>query len=496
MLLKDKKVNLTSGILLPLSSLPSNYGIGSLGKEAYRFGEFLSKTNQTYWQLLPLCPFGKGNSPYSSSSSFAGEILYIDLDFLAAEGLLLYDDLPKNEFSKNVDYKTVRKIKLPLLRQAADNFDIDTKNFKAFLKEHSFWLDDYCLYMALKDFFKGKPFYLWDDKYKYRFPDALEEFSQNHYDEILFYKITQYFFFCQFNAFKNYMNVLDIKLIGDIPFYVSPDSADVWANPSCFKLGRDLKPTLVAGVPPDVFSKDGQLWGNPIYDWEYQKKTDFTWWKSRLFHNCRMYDTLRIDHFRAFADYYSISSGCTDAKSGKWEKGIGMYFWNSVKPVIKNTEIIAEDLGGETPIVEKLIKDSGFPNMKVLQFAFDSDLSDPFLPKNYNSNCICYTGTHDNDTTVGWYHNATQRERLIFNKLVPLDKSGSIALSLISYGMKSKAKTVIIPFPDYLELDSEGRINTPGKENGNWEWRFEKEALTEELERKVLRLSEKRNNIR
>ncbi|MBR7133890.1 MAG: 4-alpha-glucanotransferase [Clostridia bacterium] len=489
----EPKYKRLSGILLSLSSLPSDYGIGSFGREAFSFVDFLKKCRQSYWQLLPLCPVGKGNSPYCSQSTFAGEILLIDIDGLADLGLLDKDDIPQAEFPKNADYSAVRKFKLPLLKKAADNFNVKDSDFIKFKSENKPWLEDYALFMAIKDSICGLPFYRWPEPLKYRIPDALKSFRDEHSEEILFYEITQYIFHRQFSELKSYARQNGVKLIGDIPFYVSLDSADVWSNPNCFRLGRDMTPVLVAGVPPDVFSSDGQLWGNPIYDWDFHKKSGFLWWKNRLQHNAKLYDVIRIDHFRAFADYYTIPYGSPDAKGGKWEKGPGIYFWNTVKPAIANTEIIAEDLGGETREVRELIEQTGFPNMKVLQFAFDSDLKDPFLPKNFQRNCVCYTGTHDNDTTLGWYKTSTTQERLLFSKLVAVDKSSSPALSLIAFGMKSKARTVIIPLQDYMCLPSKDRMNTPGTGEGNWEWRFERGALTEELCNTVLRLSKGRN---
>lgn len=494
MLLRGKasKKRQKSGVLLPLSSLPGKYGIGTLGKEAFSFAEFLKKSNQSYWQLLPLVPLGKGNSPYSTTCSFAGEILYIDIDELIKDGLLSPDDIPTCDFPKNTDYKLVKSFKLPLLKKAADNFNPDSKAFINFKKESSYWLKSFALFMAIKDSYCGAPFSSWEDGLKYRLPDAIKEFEENHTEEILFYEITQFLFYSQFKKLKEYTASIGIKLIGDIPFYVSLDCADVWANPDCFKLGRDMTPILVAGVPPDIFSSDGQLWGNPIYDWDFQKKNNFLWWKERLSHNASMYDVIRIDHFRAFADYYTIPYGAPDAKNGKWEKGVGKYFFDSLSPVLKGTHIIAEDLGAESAELERLMRETGFPNMKILQFAFSSDLKNPFLPKNFNANCVCYTGTHDNDTTLGWYNKATKKERLLLERLVP-EEHNSPVLNLISYGMKSKAGTVIIPFGDYLELDSHARINTPGTEYGNWEWRFEAAALTDELSALIKKLSKKRN---
>lgn len=490
---KEPKFKRESGILLSITSLPSEYGIGTLGLEAYKFIDFLKKTNQTYWQILPLCPVGKANSPYCSQSTFAGEIMLIDIDMLIEDGLLTTEDIEDICFLKNVDYKKVFKFKLPLLKKAADNFDKTLREFLIFKEENKYWLKDYCLFKAIKDHFNGSSFNSWDYELKYRFPDAIKNFEETHQNEISFYEITQYFFYNQYFKLKNYAKKNHIKIIGDIPFYVSFESADVWSNPDCFKLGRDMTPVLIAGVPPDIFSEDGQLWGNPIYDWEFQKRSAYFWWRQRLSHNSKLYDVIRIDHFRAFADYYTIPFGAENAKQGKWEKGMGMDFWKIVKPSYEGSEIIAEDLGGDTAEVKKLIQKTGFPNMKILQFAFDSDLKDPFLPKNYNKNCICYTGTHDNDTTLGWYEKATPKERLLFSRLVPPDISNSPVLSLISFGMKSKARIVIIPLQDYLNLPSNDRLNTPGTENSNWEWRFEKNDITEEIAKTVIRLSKGRN---
>jgi len=490
---KKTKYKRESGILLPLSSLASKHGIGSLGEEAFRFADFLKQSGQTYWQLLPLCPIGKGNSPYSALSTFAGEILYIDLDILVSKGLLNETEIPQKKFSCEINYNSVRKFKLPLLKRAADNFNTQNADFLKFKKENRRWLEDFSLFMAITESNLGLPFHKWDDPLKYRFPNALEKFKKTHFEEIQFYEITQYFFYSQFFALKNYCKDIGIKLIGDIPFYVSLNSADVWSNPECFRLGRDMTPVLIGGVPPDIFSKNGQLWENPIYDWNFQRKTEFSWWSRRLEHYSLMYDVIRIDHFRAFADYYTIPYGSPDAKTGTWEKGVGMFFWDAMKPILKHTEIIAEDLGGETPEVEDLVRKSGFPNMKILQFAFSTNLKNPFLPKNYNQNCVCYTGTHDNDTTFGWYEKLNQKERLMFDKLVPKEEFSSPVLSLISYGMKSKARIVIIPLWDYLELPSSSRINTPGTATGNWKWRYCNTALDDTLASTILNLSKNRN---
>ncbi len=495
MLLKgnETKYKKESGVLLHISSLPSSHGIGDLGREAYRFVDFLKSSRQTYWQLFPLCPVGKGNSPYSSASAFAGEILFIDLYGLVKDGLLSGDEIPEQDFPKNADYNKAREFKLPLIKKAAERFNPNSRDFKVFLTENAYWLDDYALFMAIKAAYPNKSFTELEDGLKYRLPEAIDRFRKKHSEQILFYKIIQYLFFAQYSRLKKYAAENGVKLIGDIPFYVQLESADVWSNPDIFRLGRDMTPVLVAGVPPDRFSEEGQLWGNPIYDWDYQKSTDYDWWRKRLTHNAKLYDVIRIDHFRAFADYYTIPYGAKTAKSGVWEKGAGLPFWNLMKPHIE-AEIIAEDLGGDTPEVKKLIEDTGFPNMKVLQFAFDSDLNNPFLPKNYDRNCICYTGTHDNDTTRGWFEKLNEHQRTMFSHLVPADKSGSAVLSLIYFAMKSKARMVIIPMQDYLQLDSDDRINTPGVPFGNWEWRLSLNDLTDELAEEIKRLSTGRND--
>ena len=452
MLLRDKSVKQKRGILLPLFSLPSPHGIGSLGEEAYRFIDFLRETNQSYWQILPLCPVGKGNSPYTSLCSFAGEILYIDLNLLVRDNLLENKEIGEKDFPKNVDYEVVRGFKIPLLRLASSRFNTKDAEYRDFCKENEYWLKGFADFM----------------------------FKREHYEKE-FYYITQFLFFKQYDRLHNYANVSDIKIIGDIPFYVAPHSSDVADNPRIFELDEDMKPTLVAGVPPDIFSTDGQLWGNPIYNWDYLEKTDFKWWKQRIIHNLKLYDVLRIDHFRAFADYYSIPADAQNAKSGYWKKGIGNKFWESLKKDIGEVPIIAEDLGGEdSPLVIELLNQTGFPNMKVLQFAFNKGSANPFLPENFDRPCVCYTGTHDNDTTLGWYEQLSEKEKALFFKTVP-QKQTSPVLNLISFAIDSKAETVIIPLQDYMQLNSSARINTPGVPKGNWVWRFRKKDITNRL---------------
>ncbi len=493
MQLKVDKETRKSGILLAVSSLPSSEGIGTFGKEAFNFVDFLKRTNQSYWQILPLCPIGKGNSPYSSKSTFALETLYIDLFALVADGLLDEADLKHKEFSQFIDYDTVKSYKIPLLKKAAKRFKKNRPDFLKFKAENEFWLKEYCLFSAVSESRNSEEFISWPDGLKYRDQEALLEFEKQNREVLDFFEITQFLAYTQYTHLKNYANLQGIKIIGDIPFYVSLNSADVWSHPECFKLGRDMTPVLISGVPPDLFSAEGQLWENPIYDWEFQKQNRYFWWRQRLIKNAELYDIIRIDHFRGFADYYTIAYGAKNAKSGNWQEGPGIDFWNSMQDVLNACEIIAEDLGVESAALDELLKATGFANMKILQFAFDSDLTDPFLPKNFNRNCVCYTGTHDNDTTLGWYEKATEKELDLFKKLVPFYKVHSPALNLINFGMKSRAKAVIIPLCDYLELPSSCRMNLPGKPDGNWRWRFKNGDITDDTENLIKDLTKGRN---
>lgn len=491
--LRDKSERRYSGVLCAISSLPSTYGIGSFGLDAYRFVDFLSESKQRFWQILPLNPLGEGNSPYKSSSTFAGEMLYIDLDFLVRDGLLDVQDIGEYSFSQNVDYKTVREFKLPLLQKAAENFDTKNKNYESFLKENDFWIEDYALFEAALGIYKAKSLVELPDGIKYRVPDVLNEFKKSYESKMNFYKITQYFFFCQYFELKRYANRKGVKIIGDIPFYVSPDSADVWGNPDDFKVGRDFTPTVVAGVPPDRFSESGQLWGNPIYNWHNMKRNAYRWWQSRLGFCRDMYDVLRIDHFRAFANYYQIPYGSETAISGSWEKGEGAAFWDKIRNNIGEINIIAEDLGGEDdPEVIKLLKYTNFPNMKILQFGFTGDMQNRFLPQNYPHNSVCYTGTHDNDTALGWYNSASTKERVIFNTLIR-NNANCVPHDMIRELSKSQSQLCVIPMQDLLCLDSNARMNTPGTTSGNWQWRMSKEDIKEDNAKLLKKLTKERN---
>lgn len=470
-----------SGVLLHITSLPSRYGIGTLGDEAYRFVDFLKQSGQRYWQMLPLCPLGEGNSPYKSTCCFAGEPLLIDLEFLVRDGLLKAEELPEDTECTRVDYERIRQIKLPLLKKAAARFNRRRLDYIRFLKQNEFWLTDYASFTTALEVGNISSITDLEKGMKYRNPLALENFKNAYREEIEEKKIIEFFFYSQYYSFKHYANKNGIKIIGDIPIYVSLDSSDVWRSPDNFRLGQDMTPVVVAGVPPDEFSSDGQLWGNPIYDWEYQKRTGYAWWRKRLEFSFKIYDVVRVDHFRAFADYYTIPYGAKNARSGNWEKGAGISFWNTMEDRLGKMRIIAEDLGEESPEVQQLVVDTGFPNMKVLQFAFSDGLQNKFLPRNYQKNCVCYTGTHDNNTSLGWYNNATPHERQMFSKFVQSSGLKEPSHKMIWLAMRSRANTVIIPMQDWLCLDESARMNYPGTKTGNWEWRMHRDYSSEEL---------------
>lgn len=491
--LRDKHLKKYSGVLCAISSLPSEFGIGSFGVEAYRFVDFLSTAKQRFWQILPLNPLGEGNSPYKSYSTYAGEILYIDINFLLRDGLLCADDIKAHTFSQRVDYDAVREFKLPLLYKAVQNFDTNNKNYRFFLKDNAFWLDDYALFVTALYTFKTQKLTDLPNDIKYRVPEKLEEFKNSHKNLIDFYKVTQYFFFCQYYELKRYANSKGVKIIGDIPFYVSPDSADVWVDPDDFKVGRDFTPTMVAGVPPDIFSKNGQLWGNPIYSWQNMRRNDYRWWQSRLCFCRDMYDVLRIDHFRAFANFYQIPYGSRSAITGAWVSGEGEAFWNKMQETVGDINIIAEDLGGEDdPQVIKLLSHTDFPNMKILQFGFTGDMQNIYLPQNYPYNCVCYTGTHDNNTALGWYNSVDIKELVMFNALIR-NNTNNVPHDMIRAVSKSNSMLCIIPMQDLLCLDAHARMNTPGTKDGNWTWRMSKKDINQDNAKLLKKLTKERN---
>ena len=485
----------SSGILLPVASLPGRYGIGSFSKEAYKFIDFLKASGQKYWQILPLGPTGYGDSPYQSFSTFAGNPYFIDLDTLIEEGLLKKSEVNKFDFGDNssyIDYEKIWLSRFKVLKIAYDRSDIakNTK-YKKFIKENAFWLDDYALYMAVKNSFGGVSFIEWDEDIRRRKPEAIKKYTKELSYEIGFYKFQQFKFNEQWNKIKAYANKNGIKIIGDIPIYVAFDSADTWANPELFKFDSNGLPTGVAGCPPDGFSATGQLWGNPLYNWKYHKETGYAWWIERIRNCYKLYDVIRIDHFRGFDEYYNIPYGDKTAEFGKWEKGPGISLFKTLKKELGEIDIIAEDLGFLTDSVLKLVKDTGYPGMKVLQFAFDSREDSDYLPHNYTSNCVVYTGTHDNDTIHGWYSDLSKKDRAFADEY--LNNAGEdndkLHWDYIRLAMSSVANLCVIPIQDYLGLSKEARINTPSTLGNNWKWRLSDKALTKALSKEIKKVT-------
>ena len=478
-----------SGILLHVSSIPSEYGIGTFSKQAYKFIDLLERAGQSYWQILPLGPTGYGDSPYQSFSTFAGNPYYIDLELLIEEGYLTKADCERCDFGDNdryIDYEKIYLSRFKVLRTAFNNSHIEEdESFQAYVKENSFWLEDYALYMAVKNSFEGKSWSEWDEDIKLRKPAAMKKYLDEHSEEVKFFEFQQYLFAKQWSALKAYANKKKIQIIGDIPIYVAFDSADTWANPKLFQLDDTLTPIAVAGCPPDAFSATGQLWGNPLYRWEYHKETEYAWWMKRIAYCYKLYDVVRIDHFRGFDEYYSIPYGDETAEFGHWEKGPGYDIFKTMKAKLGNKAVIAEDLGFLTDTVIKLVKKTGYPGMKILQFAFDSREESDYLPHNYGKNCIVYTGTHDNDTTLGWYTALNRKDKAFARKYLNIRSNKDVQWVFIRAAMSSVADTCVIPMQDYLGLGTEARINMPSTLGTNWKWRMLPGEFTEELAERI-----------
>lgn len=472
------------GILMPVFSLPSKYGIGTLGKEAFKFVDFLAKAGQSYWQILPLNPTNYGDSPYQSFSSFAGNPYFIDIELLIEEGLLDKKTCDGFDFggdAESVDYGKLYENRLNLLKIAFENFKLDD-TYQKFITENSFWLDDYALFMALKNAHDDKAWSTWEKPLQLKDKTAIDNAKTDYAELLDFYKFTQFKFNEQWVNLKDYANKNNIKIIGDIPIYVAYDSADVWANPEQFQLDKNLTPKVVAGCPPDAFSEDGQLWGNPIYDWKKMKKDGYSWWKKYLGHALKRYDLTRIDHFRGFESYWAIPFGDETAQNGKWMKGPNMALFNSFKEEFGNDlPIIAEDLGFLTPEVLKMLSDSAFPGMKVLQFAFDPSLTSDYLPHNFGKNCVVYTGTHDNDTIIGWLDSASEQEVKTAKRYLNCETRENFNWAMMRMALMSVADTCILMMNDIIGLDSKARINTPSTVGGNWLWRIKGECINDWL---------------
>ena len=473
------------GVLMPVSSLPSRFGIGGFSKEAYDFVDFLAEGGQSLWQILPLGPTGYGDSPYQSFSTFAGNPYYISLDALIEQGLLTEEECEAADYGDHPNYVNYEKIynsRFALLRKAFNRADIENDtNYEKFVEDQSAWLKDYAMYMAIKDSLGGVAWIEWDEDIRLRKPAAMAHYEETLKEDIAFYSYLQYLFATQWSALKAYANGKGINIIGDIPIYVAFDSADTWANPELFQLDEENIPTAVAGCPPDAFSATGQLWGNPLYRWDYHEKTGFAWWIRRLAYCFTIYDVVRIDHFRGFDEYWAIPYGDPTAEFGRWEKGPGYALFEAMKKALGNREVIAEDLGFLTPSVLKLVKKTGYPGMKVLQFAFDSREESDYLPHNYTHNCVVYTGTHDNDTVMGWIPAMSRKDLAFAKKYIGVKRTSDICSNLIRMAYASVADTAIIPIQDYLELGSEARINTPSTLGGNWEWRMSAQDCTSQL---------------
>ncbi|MEI7491029.1 MAG: 4-alpha-glucanotransferase [Bacteroidota bacterium] len=484
-----------SGILLHPTSLPGKYGIGTLGKAAFDFIDFLTKAKQQYWQILPLGPTGFGDSPYQCYSAHAGNPDLIDPDLLVKYGLLTQDDLKSQPQSDDgqVLYDKVQKARLPMLEKAYHAFtanaaDLDKLAYRNFLKGHASWLNDYALFRSLKEESGNSPWYTWEADLKFRNPETLKAAEIRLAEKTDFHKFLQFVFFKQWTSVKDYAKKHKIKIIGDIPLYISPDCADAWANPGVFEYDKDLNPIRVGGVPPDYFSETGQLWGNPLFNWEVMKNDNYKWWIERIKTNLSLYDVIRIDHFRGFAAYWAVPYGEATAINGAWIPGPGKDFFNALLNELGKLPIIAEDLGVMTPEVEDLRDSFGFPGMKILEFAFDSSEENDYIPYSYNKNCIVYTGTHDNDTVVGWFNKASEADKQQVLDYINCTEKG-IHWSFVRLAWASVANTAIVPMQDLLGLDSGSRMNLPGTTGGNWKWRTRLGDFSDELAESLAHLT-------
>ena len=453
----------SSGILLHITSLPSASGVGTLA-EVDRFIEFLHESKQKFWQILPITPTDFVNSPYASPSAFAGNTLLIDADELANDGLISEETLASSKRARGNDYGYAIEHKEIILREAYANFirEIAPRAYDDFCRDNAYWLDDYALFCAVKKHFSGKSWLEWDDEaIRMRDEQALKQYSSALSEEVDFVKYCQYLFDKQWRAFRAKLAAADIQLIGDIPIYVAYDSADVWAHPELFQLTKDRRPRLVAGVPPDYFSADGQLWGNPIYNWAELKRQNYDWWTRRVARCEQLFDVLRIDHFRAFDSYYTIKYGQTTARHGEWKRGVGYGFLKHIQDSFKNLTIIAEDLGDIPQSVLQLRDKCGLAGMKIVQFAYDGNPANSFLPQNFNEHCVAYMGTHDNDTTVGWWNSLNDWQRDTVRRMSNV--SGEhISLELMEQLAESRAELVIYSMQDIAEQDTSFRMNIPG----------------------------------
>lgn len=494
--------NRSGGILLHITSLPGKEGIGTLGENAFRFIDFLSETGLKWWQILPIGPIGYGDSPYQCYSAFAGNPLLIDLELLGRDGLLEKEDffnIPRFNASK-VEFARIGSWKFSVLRKAYTAFrenslSVLVNGYGKFITENEWWLNDYTLFMAAKKHFRGLPWNEWANDLKFREGGALEKYNSLLDDEVNFRKFLQFTFFRQWSQLKEYAQSKYIGIFGDVPLYVSTDSVDVWANPDIFSLDRNLKPLKVGGVPPDYFSASGQLWGNPVFNWDRIRERDFDWWMARLHFNLKLYDIVRIDHFRGLESFWSVDANEPTAEKGEWVKARGMELLQKLKQQVEILPFVAEDLGVITPEVEKLREKFHLPGMKILQFAFSSDGKNEYLPHNYGNNCVVYTGTHDNDTTFSWYRKAGKKEKKLVKTYLRCDQR-SITQKMIEMAWSSVADTAIVPLQDVFELGGKARMNLPGTPSGNWGWRFRWKDLNGEHKKFLKEINKKYNRQR
>lgn len=487
-----------SGILLHISSLPSPHGIGTMGAAAKDFVDFLVKAGQAYWQILPVCPTSYGDSPYQSFSTFAGNPYFIDLDLLAKAGLLQPEEYESIDWESTpgcVNYGALYQKRYAVLHKAcARLLAAPPADYADFLAKNAFWLPDYALFMALKDAHNGVCWQQWEEPLRRREPETLAAARAKYAADIDFWQAVQYLFYTQWHDLKAYANAQGIEIIGDLPIYVAEDSVDVWSCPQEFQLDENLVPTEVAGCPPDGFSATGQLWGNPLFDWDAMAANGYAWWVRRIRHLCGIYDVLRIDHFRGFAGYYAIPYGDKTAENGRWRTGPGYALFATVKKELGSPRIIAEDLGFLTDDVRALLKECAYPGMKVLEFAFDSrdtGSASDYLPHNYPVNSVAYTGTHDNETLVSWYQTVTDAERAmvrdyLYDYATPEEQ---LYQSMIALILRSAAATCIIPMQDWLGLDNSARINKPSTVGQNWRWRLKKTQLSKKLQKEICQLT-------
>ena len=478
-----------SGILMPLSSLPSHWGIGTMGKSAYEFVNFLQRAGQKYWQILPLVPTSCGNSPYSSFSTYAGNPNYIDLDMLASSGLVKKSEINAIDWGSDpsrVDYDKVNAGREKLLRIAFSRGRVKLRTEVEAFRSGNFWVEDYALYMAAKSYFGMKSWTEWDDRaLRMREPEALCSYRELLKDEIEYHCFVQMLFSRQWNALREYAHGNGIQFIGDIPIYVALDSADVWSEPQFFMLDEDNMPTLVAGCPPDAFTDEGQFWGNPLYDWERMRNDGYGWWIRRIDGAGKLYDVVRIDHFRGFESFWAIPADAESAKEGFWMQGPGMGLVSVLRGWFPQMRYIAEDLGMLTDAVHRLVSDSGFPGMSVLQFAFDAKGNSDYLPHNCKSGTVCYVGTHDNDTVNGWVKHSKKEDVAFAEKYMHITPDEGWCWGMIRTGMATGCELFVVPMQDVLELGGECRMNVPGVAEGNWEWRMLPGADTKKVAAKL-----------